>query len=148
MNTHLSCPPFWSWWEDSQAPIFLLCIFSGLAFCLVDTRWLQHFQAPCLLSRKKEGGRRKERQHLFRKAKDFLETSRGKLQINTLKTRLFSGNPSLDHEIMYYQMLREGVEPRDWVQSWFYFLLCIWLDTSHLNFLGLNFLILKMRAWN
>lgn len=84
---------FWNWWGDSQVPFLSLCILSGLALCLIDTRWLQHFQASCLLSRRKEGGRRKKRLHLFRKAKVFPEASRGQLQVNILRTCLFSSYP-------------------------------------------------------
>ena len=37
---------------------------------------------------------------------------------------------------------------QDWVQSWFYFLLYMWLDTNYLNFWGFDFLILKKRYLN
>lgn len=93
INLHFSREPFWTWWGDSQVSIFSLCIFSGLAFCLMDTRWLQHFQTSCLLSRRKKGGRRKKRQYLFRKAKPFPETSRVQLQVNMLKRCLFFSYP-------------------------------------------------------
>ena len=69
-------------------------LLSGLALCLMDPRcWHHVFQASCLLSKRKESERRKMKLYLLRKAKVFPKASREQLQVNIIKTHLFSRYP-------------------------------------------------------